>query len=324
MVKLSFFEEVDFITDTDISLLSEKRIESCLDNIFSSPHFIFANHDLHPGYYVIRVRPDFMFNDIIDIKELSYKPKHLNDSYQRASTPNDTMLYCSSCERREANIPFTDIEYGLNISLYETVKELRDSFSNSEFSKSITYSIWVVKEPLRLARVALYKNYYSPFNSPSQIMEELHAYYTYHDSYMRLYDIEQRTKIIAYIDKFYYFLSNIFSSIPIDNRQYIISALASKSLCYKHGFNGISYPSVRKNGEGLNFAFPPCVVDEGLIYCVELGSFQLVYRDKKSYFENLTTHYKCEKNDISNDLSLLEKSIQNNKLNKKEIIQYPF
>jgi hypothetical protein len=322
VIKLLFFEEIDFITNTDISLLSsEEKIESCLDNIFSFPHFFFGAHNLYPGYYVIRVRPDFMFNDIIDIKELSYKPKHLNDSYQRASTPNDTMLYCSSCERR-GPMPFTDIEHGLITSLYETVKELQDG-SSSEFSRSITYSIWVVKEPLVLARVALYKNYHFPDFS-FFITDELNAYYSHHDLYLSLNNIEQRSEIIGYIDKFYYFLSNLFSSIPVYNKQYIISALASKSLCYKHGFNGISYPSVRKNGEGLNFAFPPHVVDEGLIYCVELGSFQLFYGNEKLYLNNLTTHYKFEKNGISNDLSLLEKSIQNNKLNKKEIIQYLF
>ena len=170
-------EEIDFLTSADISKLSVDEIKKSMNEIFSKIFFI--NFNLHPGYYVIRVRPDFEYSNYVNIRELSYKPKHLNHSYQRASVPYDTMFYCCSCERREREgektlFPYTDIKHGLMVSLFETVEELRENINesynimtgrpmdlriNKDFSKKVSYSIWVVKEKLTLARVALFKDY---------------------------------------------------------------------------------------------------------------------------------------------------------------------
>ena len=54
---------------------------------------------LGKGCYIYRATPITNISDINDSKRLSYKPASLNKTYQRASTPFNTMQ--SSCKRMD-------------------------------------------------------------------------------------------------------------------------------------------------------------------------------------------------------------------------------
>ncbi|GHV09166.1 hypothetical protein FACS1894160_4590 [Bacteroidia bacterium] len=331
-------ELVNILTNKDIYILSENEVKKCLEIIFDN--LFILEYNLHQGYYMIRVRPDFEYNELVDENELSYKPKHLNHTYQRASVPYDTMLYCCSCERREKGpsfFPYTDIEFGLYISLFETIHELRDYTFPMQYIKShairrpindiiekkVTYSIWVVKEPLKLVRVAPYKEYDLQVND-TIYMKAL--------TYLMMY---HKADDIVPVTNFYSFLTNEFSKKPrYDNREYLISAQASKLLCNKYKYDGIAYPSVRCDREGINFAIVPHAVDKGMLRCVELGSFQLFGRNDKISIENFKTHLMCTKVSNSNreptllepivphKLTLLERSILSNSFGEKKMFEF--
>ena len=51
---------------------------------------------LHPGKVLIRARPSNPKQSFTKRSELSYKPKENNKTYQRASTPNQTMFYAGT------------------------------------------------------------------------------------------------------------------------------------------------------------------------------------------------------------------------------------
>jgi len=244
------------------------------------------------------------------------------------------MFYCCSCERRGLideipGAPFTDIEDGLYISLFEAINELRESDvppnnlfyfgerayrsfkSNDTFMKKITYSIWVVNNFLTLAFLPLFKeNEINPFitTHPRMIAEIL---------YKLTRDPMDKIPII----EFYQYLTNEFTKYPItDDKQYLISASATKLLCIKYGkygYDGVVYPSVRCGGNGINFAISPHVIDKGWLRCVELGDFQLICKDSSLLLENIRTRFKYN---YPNGLSLLERSMELNKSGKKEMI----
>jgi hypothetical protein len=328
MSKLS--ELVDFLKNADKSMLSQNNALEILDDIFSNIGII-QNYNLHPGFFVIRVRPDFEYKNNINIEELSYKPKFLNKEYQRASIPNDTMFYCCSCERRglideKLNMPFTDIEDGLFISLFETISELRDDpvFNHSiffndrayksfrsvnNFTKKVTYSIWIVDHFLSLALLPIYKG----IEINSSFMHFPHSNYDFLAELNIMEPIDLHSMI-----NFYQYITNEFTKYPIiDNKQYLISACATKILCEKHDCNGVVYPSVRCDGNGINLAIAPDVIDKGWLKCVELGNFNLICKDNNLLLEDITTQYKYQSFDNS---SLLERSIELNRSGKKEMI----
>ena len=324
MSKLS--EQVNFLINADISTLVPIDTLILLNDIFSNIGII-QHYNLHPGFFVIRVRPDFEYKDSINIDELSYKPKSLNKKYQRASTPYDTMFYCCSCERRgivdkKVNVPFTDIEDGLYISLFETISELRSSDvvfnhgfvssnrtyksfrSVNNFTKKVTYSIWVVNHFLTLALLPIYKK------------NEINTSFMYfpHMNYDFFTQLNIEPIDVLSMVNFYQYLTNQFTKHPIvDDKQYLISAYASKILCMKHDYDGVVYPSVRCDDNGINFAIAPDVIDKGWLRCVELGNFQLVCKDSNLLLEDITTQFKYPS---SGESSLLERSIQLNKLGK--------
>jgi hypothetical protein len=262
----------------------------------------------------------------------------LNEKYQRASVPHDTMFYCCSCERRNLdtsagrlNLPFTDIEDGLYISLFETISERRDSdiifnhgfVSNNRayksfrtynnFTKKVTYSIWVIDHFLSLALLPLYKE--------NEIdMTFNHFPYMYYSSVFTQLGMEPID--LHSMINFYQFLTNEFTKYPIiDDKQHLISACATKMLCMKHGCDGVVYPSVRCDGNGINFAIAPDVIDRGWLRCVEIGNFQLICKDSNLLLEDITTQFKYPS---SGEPSLLERSIQLNKSGKKEMINFQY
>ena len=66
---------------------------------------------------------------------------------------------------------------------------------------------------------------------------------------------------------------------------YVVSAIATQILC-ERGYHGVSYPSGRCEGFGINFAISSQVVDSSL-KCVEVGLVRLQNQEGYIGFEYL-------------------------------------
>lgn len=323
--------KIDDFLSLKLSSTTANDIQLYLDDIFNDPEFIFWQNTLHVGYYMIRVRADFEYKYFFNILDIAYKPPHLNTKYQRASIPYDTMLYCCSCERRELLTynPYTDIVYGLKVALYETIDDLRDNILykhnpnkmffdpmdlriNKNFNKKVTYSIWVVTKDMNLVRLVPFK--YHDF----QIYDQRMALNFFNNRSYGDYDIQA-------IIELYNFLGNEFLNLPNDNDKfkYLFSAHATNSICKLDNYFGVSYPSVRCDGAGINLAIKPTAIVKDYLRCIEIGTFDLICKNNQLFFENILTHFNLEPGNSPS--SLLELSISNNKKGIKEMIlrEYP-
>ena len=116
---------------------------------------------LHPGYELMRVRPNISVNEhFSSIIDLRYKPQHLNQTYQRCSTPNRTMFYASSCQ---IDIPFSEPTIGQQTALLEVMSEIRDLDSELKEGKKVTFSRWRVIEDLNLNLICFNSNFNENF-----------------------------------------------------------------------------------------------------------------------------------------------------------------
>lgn len=262
----------------DKSKCPQKEIRETLTEGFSS--FGILTHTLHETYRLVRLRRNMNSERFTSLSELSYKPKERNQQYQKANIPNTTLFYASSCERRDHSGAFTDEEYGIKVALFETLYELRDNClhgyglldpknpyppfkvrtRNKIQNIEVTYGIWEVADCISLASVCLDRSYDADWVN-------YHTRQHIYNSYV-MGDPMNRTGN----DVFLKYLSHEFSKLgePYrENYDYMVSAIAAQILCGM-GFDGVSYPSTRCDGKGINFAIKPETVDSKL-ECTEVG-----------------------------------------------------
>ena len=140
----------------------------------------------HKGKSVMRARPNngderFSLKD-----DFSFKPQHLNTTYQRASTPNQTMFYaCALPDKLEKG----ELESSRIIGLLEAMPWIRDKTSSGY--KRISFGKWVVEEDLNLIAVIHKDTFYE---ASSYIKELVDAY----NSFMK----EENKEILASTSSF--------------------------------------------------------------------------------------------------------------------------
>lgn len=262
----------------DKSKYPQKEIIKILSECFDSIGML--THTLHKTYRMVRLRRNANSKRFTSISELSFKPKNLNQKHLRASIPESTLFYASSCERRNISGAFTDEKYGIKIALFETLYEIRGNCmyghgpldpknpyppfkvrtSNKIQNIDVTYGIWEVKTHINLASVCLNKSYDEDFVN-YEIRQRIYSNYVMDDPMNRIGK-----------DVFLNYLSREFSKLGEPYREeydYMVSAMATQILCGM-GFHGVSYPSARCDGVGINFAIMPEIVDSRL-RCSEVG-----------------------------------------------------
>jgi len=242
--------------------MSDEALRVALEPAVKS--MFFPVRTLHNDYYMTRIRINSK-NDSYQPWEMSYKPQAFNTTHQRASTPNKTMFYASSCERRDdLGRPFTDFEFGIIMALLETIPELRNECEveyggKSEFPKirasrdfeyKVVTSTWKVIRNISLPQVSPI-NFYDHEYSNYQMTKVLYENY-----FMEF--PEQRECTLALIN----ILSKEFSKPVSNESQYKISAIVSE-IIIERGFNGVCFPSIRGGGAGINFAILPRSIDSG-------------------------------------------------------------
>lgn len=200
---------------------------------------------LHPTNEFIRARPLQGGETISVVEDLSYKPQHLNTSYQRASTPNNTMFYGVLVQPEFTPNGF--LSMGRAAGLLESAAMMRDK--NSKGIQRVAYGKWSNTRDMRLAAI-VYNDQLAGSNPKSEM---LHNAFKFHVK--RMNGLEAETLAITG------FLADEYAKDPIMTEfDYMISAIFTE-IAVEKGFDGVLYPSVRTLGQGLNIAVTPDFVN---------------------------------------------------------------
>jgi hypothetical protein len=208
---------------------------------------------------VIRIRPNLSVSEVFSKREeLSYKPQCYNNSYQRASTPEQTMFYGSLIDGNTSDIPVR-----LTPTL-EGVPWLRDKISQG--MQKVTYSRWVVRKDLHLIPVIFNPEYAGNSRVSKYLEQAISSIY------------KNNPEFAEDILEFHQFIASEFS-IPhtdSDDHNYLVTAIFTQMFIEKGKgrYDGVLYPSCRVDGNGTNIAILPdaserldlMVVGECMIY----------------------------------------------------------
>jgi hypothetical protein len=123
---------IEEIFKLDLSQYPYTEVKSLLQQL---KRFSIVRIDLHPGKTLIRARVNDDGQRFSTRNELSYKPASYNKSFQRASTPNQTMFYAGSMPEKKID---GEVDNARIISTLEAANLLRDKTADGE--QTITFS----------------------------------------------------------------------------------------------------------------------------------------------------------------------------------------
>lgn len=214
--------------------------------ISSFGKFGFIELNLHATNEFIRARPLGEHESIKTIFDLSYKPKHLNSTYQRASTPNNSMFYAGLVQPEFTPDGF--LAMGRMIGMMESVTLMRDKTSSG--IQKIGFGKWTNTRDLHLAAI-VYSEQFSKKNPKTEFL--------YDAFHKQIHEAGELYKKSLWVTEF---LANEFAKDVIHHHfDYMISAIFTE-IAIEKGFDGVIYPSVRTTGQGLNVAIHPDFVDK--------------------------------------------------------------
>lgn len=200
---------------------------------------------LPPVYAIERMRPD---GNIMNRKDISYRPAEQNMKPQRATLPGQTAFYGTLCSFDEP------LFNNRKIALTEASKLFREGIM-AEGTEDYTISRWRTKVELKLA-VFVHDEVY-PNADENEILRQAKVF---------------RQKNITFIDKplqldvYEKYVTEQFAK-PVSNEwDYIITATIADRLLYASGLDGVLYPSVQCGGNfGMNVAIKPEAVEDKLL-----------------------------------------------------------
>ena len=218
---------------------------------------------LHKGKRIIRARLSEK-ESFKNISELSFKPQKYNTTYQRASTPNNTMFYGSIVPKILGD---SEPQTARITILFELSEFVRNTDTIGELD--ITYSAWEVVEDIELISLIHHKNFERPTELTKKLSSDFEEFVTQHPE-LKIPSLE----ISEYLAHEY-----AKAEIP-DHLHYMISGTYAEIACSK--YDGVLYPSVRLAGEGINVAIKPDTVINKLKF---LGASECtVYKNEKAVF----------------------------------------
>lgn len=228
-------EVLSELKNLDLSKYPENEIRNLL-NKFGIIASMRVNYNR--GKSVMRARPHDENIRFSTKKDLSFKPQEFNKTYQRASTPYETMFYATAIPDEPKPDELNSMRV---IGIAETIPMMRD-LTKSGFQK-ISFGRWIVKESLTLLAIVHKESYYDENSFTKELVE---AYNETSKSASK--------EIIDKSLKIQTFIANEFSKEHLrHDYDYMISAIFTQ-IAVKKGFDGIFYPSVRVGGRGFNIA----------------------------------------------------------------------
>lgn len=211
---------------------------------------VLGQYNLHPGdeakkipyHEIMRVRPNEKLSDTFITRDsLSFKPQLYNTTFQRASTPDQTMFYGSLSDHPTHDLP------NRMTSTLEGIPWLRDPQSSGK--QKVTYSKWIVKEDIGLSPVIFNQEYAGNRHVSALLANTVNL--------IKQLNPEFADDILL----FYEFIASEFARMHTDSADinYMVTSIYTKIMLEKGAgrYDGILYPSCRVHGEGTNVAILP-------------------------------------------------------------------
>lgn len=221
-----------------------KRVEELLLTALKGPTVI-PLLQLAKGAYVYRVSIIEDMSELKSYKRLSYKPAHMNDTYQRASTPSNTMFY---------GIVADSYVHALMACMGETCDCLR--IENSPHKHyNIVASIWELKSDVALVQMLDIKgnNKSYEFGNTNELQNCISEY---------------NSGNVQKNELFLEFIGNEFRKKATQDADYWVSAIYTEILTQNLRYPGIVYESVQAVDSSLTevhcVAFTPEFTDSQL------------------------------------------------------------
>jgi hypothetical protein len=232
---------VQLLKKQDLALYPLEDVLSLFRTIGSFPIIVTT---LHPGRIIVRGQNYDSTADYTIPSRHSYKPEKLNTTYQRASTPLQTMFYGSITDE---DIEKTAIDDNIPLARHIIMTEIGKTVKEDADKETVVFSSWVVLEDINLVSVIQSDAYKTPSKSIRNLQR----------------DFKTKFGNLPEMD-FINFVASEFSKEDASSEEdykYLISAWFSK-VCCDLGYDGVAYPSVRAGGSGLNVAIKPEAVDK--------------------------------------------------------------
>jgi hypothetical protein len=245
------------LKELDLSKYPKEEIENLIKEV-GKMGFILVT--FHKGKSVMRARPNYNGERFSKKSDFSFKPQEFNNTYQRASTPNQTMFYATTVPDK---LEPRELDNTRIIGVAETIPMLRDK-TKSGYQK-ISFGRWYVKEDIDFIAI-IHKDTYLKESSYTE--ELVSAYHEFIKGVPK--------EIVDRSLEFQTFLADEFAKENInEDYDYMISAVFSE-MATKNRVDGIIYPSVRVGGKGFNIAITPKATEKlGLYVAGECSIYKL-------------------------------------------------
>lgn len=231
-------EIIDGLKNLNLDEQPSNEIEELIKKVGKIGYMLVT---FHKGKSIMRARPNDEGQRFCHKNELSFKPQEYNKTYQRASTPNQTMFYATSLPDK---IEPGELDNARIIGVVEAMPWLRDKTSSGY--KKITFGRWYVQEDLNLISIIHKDTFYKESNYTRELVDAYNHFINQEDKEM----IEKSLK-------FQHFLADEFSKEIQTHTDYLISAIFTEIVTKNPNIDGVLYPSVRVLGKGFNVAIKP-------------------------------------------------------------------
>jgi hypothetical protein len=229
---------------------------------------------LHPGKVIMRARPNYDHERFNKVSQISYKPAEYNKTYQRASTPYNTMFYGSTIFE---NIKPGELNMTRVIGLFEAIPLMRDKEASGE--QVITYSKWLVTKDIPLLSIIHHKDFQRENSYASEQRANFEGFLANHPK-----EVGDKARLVTD------FLANQYAKdITTNDYDYLISAIYAEMTVVNGLAAGVFYPSVRTGGEGFNVAIHPHYIDNGYLIPEAVAECTIYKRGKNTIVDNETS-----------------------------------
>jgi hypothetical protein len=263
---------IDKLTKLDLSHKPEKKVKDALDKIKQIPIMV-TRYNI--GKEIERAVPNTESEPVFNtVSRISYKPQKYNTDFQRASTPDNTMFY--GCVIPE-NVSNEEIDNARVIGAAETCELIRNE--NAEDGKQlITFGKWRVKEELNLATIVNPDVEYKVEYLKKLVADYQKCLNTLSKDIRKSYQILLK------------FITSEFSK-TVDkgkNYNYMISAIFTEMLITSpnNNIDGVIYPSVQTDGNGLCIAILPESMNK--LELIKVLQCKAIRKGKKVSLDNVS------------------------------------
>lgn len=261
-------EELEAILDKYSSIdLNGVSMPKLMKELNQDLRFLpFTTALLKKGWSIERARINKPGQVFYSENEISYRTDISNiTEFGRANLPHTSLFYGSIVSEK--------VKYPRIVNLLETEEVFREkSLADTE----LTYTVgkWKIKEDFELAEIVFSE-------TVRKKIPKIQQAYEYHAKQMK----SDYPESFDYLLKVLEFFSNEFAKTEISSHNDYKLSAAYSEFAFMKGLNGVVYPSVRTEYEGLNVAIPINAVETFLELDV-VGMFQVFKRKDRTFIKN--------------------------------------